>query len=92
ELVETLDLAGMYHCEELRLFWKVSRANGAWMIENTKWGEVALQFKGDDSFVPRAPIASGIQFQRNDAEESVGFLLNRGSRARSLQFRKISLK
>jgi len=80
---------GKFYSEELGILYELEKKNNQFVLNNTQFGEVILIEKSKEVFAPQEGIASSLFFIFDDTNSVIGFLLNRGSRARNLRFTKL---
>lgn len=80
---------GLFYSDELKIVFEIGILDDQLFLINSKNGEVLLNNKTEEIFIPEQDIASSLVFEFNNIGETTGFLLNRGSRVRNLKFEKI---
>ncbi len=88
-IIDHKNYQGLFHSSELNIVFELEAFDGKLYINNTKMGKVLLNEKTKEVFIPEEGVASSIVFSFNSSNEVDGFLLNRGSRMRDLEFFKI---
>ena len=70
---------------------EIESQNGQLFLRNEKHGDMSLQMKSLLLFRPERPIASSVEFQKNNSGKINKLILRSGSRLRELVFNKVTI-
>lgn len=82
---------GLFYSEELKITLELGLSEDKLAITNSKGGIVPLESKSKEIFIPENGIASSLDFIFNNSGNITGFFLNRGSRVRNLEFKRVTM-